>query len=353
MHTKKSIFVATGIYPPESGGPATYAKFLEDKLPARGYSVYVLPFRSVRFLPKVLRHAAYFFLCLVHALRADVVYALDTLSVGLPASLAAMLMRRPFMVRVPGDYAWEQARQRFGVEDELDQFQTKKYTRQVERMRSLQQFVVRRAKAVVVPSEYMKRIVSGWLVPSSPLGTGSNGDEGTDGSKVHRIYSSIQLPPEYELPADKPAGFLVLTIARMVPWKGIDALREVVAREPRWVFKHIDNMPHAQAMGWLKTADVFVLNSTYEGLSHLLVEAMALGTPVVATDVGGNPEIVENEVSGLLVPAKDDEALHAAIKRVEQDRVGAAARAAQALARTKQFSIDNALNQLTQLFEQL
>ena len=343
MQTKKRIFVATGIYPPESGGPATYAKFLEDKLPARGYKVFVLPFRTVRFLPKILRHFAYFLLCLFYAMRADVVYALDTVSVGLPAALAAMVMRRSFMVRVPGDYAWEQARQRYGVEDELDEFQTKQYAKQVERMRSLQQFVVGRAKAIVVPSEYMKRIVSGWLVPS--------GVEGTDGSKVHRIYSSIELPPEYELPADKPPGFLVLTIARPVPWKGIDALRDVVAREPRWVFKHIDNMPHTQAMGWLKAADVFVLNSTYEGLSHLLVEAMALGTPVVATNVGGNPEIVEDGVTGLLVPAKDDEALHAAIKQVELDRVGAAARAAQALARTKQFSIDNALARLTELFQ--
>ncbi len=348
----KRIFVATGIYPPESGGPATYAKFLEDKLPhvnrpgqdgqVGGYKVSVLPFRTVRHLPPGVRHVAYFFKCLAHAWRADIVYALDTLSVGLPAALAAMLLWRPFMVRVPGDYAWEQAQQRFGVEDELDEFQTKRYSWRVEAMRSLQKFVVRRAKAVVVPSEYMKRIVSGWLVPS--------GAEGINPAKVHRIYSSIELPPTYELPADRPQGFLVLTIARPVPWKGIDALSDVVARERGWVFEHIDGLPHDAAMGWIKSADVFVLNSTYEGLSHLLVEAMALGTPVVATNVGGNPELIEDGVSGLLVPPKDDDALHAALRKVHDDRVGAAARAAQALARTKAFSIDTALGRLTELF---
>jgi glycosyltransferase involved in cell wall biosynthesis len=335
MTPKKDIFVATGIYPPESGGPATYSKFLEEKLPARGHSVTVLPFRTVRHLPKLLRHIAYFCKCVARARKADVVYALDTVSVGLPAALAAMLTRRPFMVRVPGDYAWEQARQRFGVEDELDQFQTKRYGWRVELMRRAQRFVVGRAKVVVVPSEYMKHIVSGW----------------TDPAKVHRIYTSIALPPEFELPSDRPEGFLVLTIARPVPWKGLEALERVVAREKGWVFKHVDNLPHAQAMGWIKAADVFVLNSTYEGLSHLLVEAMALGTPVVATRVGGNPELIDDGVSGLLVPAKDDEALHAALKRVHDDTVGTAARAAQALVRSKAFSIDTALSQLCDLLQ--
>lgn len=343
MQPKKTIFVATGIYPPESGGPATYAKFLEEKLPARGYEVSVLPYMEVRTMPKLFRHGAYLAKCLGGARRADIVYALDTLSVGLPAALAAMLLGKPFLVRVPGDYAWEQARQRFGVEDELDAFQTKQYGWRVELMRALQRFVVRRSSAVVVPSEYMKKIVSGWLIPSAV--------EGTNSAKVHRIYTSIELPPAYTPPTDRSDGFLVLTIARPVPWKGIDALRRVVESERGWVFKHIDGLPHAQAMGWVKAADVFVLNSTYEGLSHVLVEAMALGTPVVATNVGGNPELIENEVSGLLVPPKNDDALRAALRRVHDDRVGAAARAAAALARTKRFSIDMALSELMKLFE--
>jgi glycosyltransferase involved in cell wall biosynthesis len=80
---------------------------------------------------------------------------------------------------------------------------------------------------------------------------------------------------------------------------------------------------------------------------------MALGTPVVATRVGGNPELIEDGSTGLLVPPKDDEALYQALRLIHDDRVGAAARAVQALAHTKLFSIDTALGQLTQLFKQL
>ena len=63
-------------------------------------------------------------------------YALDPVSVGLPASLAALVLGKKFILRVAGDYAWEQGRQRFGVTDELDEFQLKKYGWRVERLRS-------------------------------------------------------------------------------------------------------------------------------------------------------------------------------------------------------------------------
>src|SRR3990167_7698484 len=96
------ILIATGLYPPESGGPATYARLLEEYLPARGFGVSVLPFSRVRHLPLGVRHMAYFFRCFCMTFRADVVFAQDTVSVGLPAALATRLAGKKFLVRVPG-----------------------------------------------------------------------------------------------------------------------------------------------------------------------------------------------------------------------------------------------------------
>jgi glycosyltransferase involved in cell wall biosynthesis len=56
--------------------------------------------------------------------------------------------------------------------------------------------------------------------------------------------------------------------------------------------------------------DVFVLSSNSEGISLTVLEAMAHGIPVVATDVGGNPEIIINDETGILVPRGDGEKLH-------------------------------------------
>ncbi len=69
----------------------------------------------------------------------------------------------------------------------------------------------------------------------------------------------------------------------------------------------------------LRLMDVFVLPSLNEGISNTLLEAMATGLPVVATAVGGNPELVENGANGLLVPVGDEKALAAALHRLYLD----------------------------------
>jgi glycosyltransferase involved in cell wall biosynthesis len=70
--------------------------------------------------------------------------------------------------------------------------------------------------------------------------------------------------------------------------------------------------------------DVFVLPSLNEGLGRVLVTAMALGVPVVATKVGGVPEVVEDERQGLLVPSADPQALSRAVTVLLTDRAYAA-----------------------------
>jgi glycosyltransferase involved in cell wall biosynthesis len=70
----------------------------------------------------------------------------------------------------------------------------------------------------------------------------------------------------------------------------------------------------------LKALDVFVLNSVTEGMSYSLLEAMAVGLPTIATDVGSNPELIGDRKRGLLVPTGDGEALVKAILLAVGDR---------------------------------
>jgi len=69
----------------------------------------------------------------------------------------------------------------------------------------------------------------------------------------------------------------------------------------------------------LATMDVFVLPSLNEGMGRALIEAMAVGLPVIATQVGGVPAVVTHEVNGLLVPQADSDALAFALKRLLDD----------------------------------
>ena len=126
---KKTILIATGLYPPDVGGPATYSYLLNQELPRRGWEVKILSFGEVRSWPKIIRHLAYGWKVFRLVRHYQIIYVQDPVSVGLPVCLACALARRSFILKIVGDYAWEQGSQRFGVIDLLDDFslEYKKY----------------------------------------------------------------------------------------------------------------------------------------------------------------------------------------------------------------------------------
>jgi glycosyltransferase involved in cell wall biosynthesis len=87
--------------------------------------------------------------------------------------------------------------------------------------------------------------------------------------------------------------------------------------------------------------DVFVLPSLAEGVSNTILEAMATGLPIIATRVGGNPELVEEGRTALLVPADDPQAMAAAIAVYADDAAKRAQHgAAGRVAAEARFSLD-------------
>jgi len=101
----------------------------------------------------------------------------------------------------------------------------------------------------------------------------------------------------------------------------------------------------------LAASTIFLLPSYHEGMPMALLEAMSWGRPVIATPVGGIPQIVTSEVNGLLVPPGDVAALTAAIARLLEDpalaeRLGNAARTTI----ERGFSLDDALARLGSIY---
>jgi glycosyltransferase involved in cell wall biosynthesis len=99
--------------------------------------------------------------------------------------------------------------------------------------------------------------------------------------------------------------------------------------------------------------DVAVLSSDFEGTPLFVFECMARGTPVVATDVGGLPDIVEDGRTGVLVPRRDPEALATAIVSLLADRERATAIAAAARERLPEFSIEQISARHAELYAEL
>src|SRR5581483_8466125 len=81
----------------------------------------------------------------------------------------------------------------------------------------------------------------------------------------------------------------------------------------------LGSQPRERVLEVLAAADAAVLSSAWENFPHVLVEALAVGTPVIATRVGGVPEIVTDGENGLLVPPNDPDALAGAVRRFFDD----------------------------------
>ncbi len=367
------LLIATGLYPPDIGGPATYTVFLEKHLKEHGVDVTVVHFGQVRKYPKILRHVVYLWKLVRVAVHVDVFYALDTVSVGVPVCIASMLTRKPYLLRVPGDYAWEQGQQRFGVTETLDAYLV--HTRHALPVRMLawiQTRVALRAWHIVVPSEYLKRVVMHW---------------GVRAEKITRVYSAlktIEVRDTHEALRTRlgHTGWVVLSAGRLVPWKGMRALIEVTKKlhdagvpvaleilgdgvSRNALVEQIQNLgadgyirllgelPREQMAERIKAADVFVLNTSYEGLSHQLIEVMSLGVPVVTTPVGGNTELITDAETGILVPYNDTEKMHDALMRLYCDPALGTALATKAYTRTALFHEDVAIKEFVSLTHSL
>jgi len=168
---------------------------------------------------------------------------------------------------------------------------------------------------VITPSYYLKNILTKYYrVPPD---------------KIEVVYNAVELG-EVGQALEKHGHPAVITVGRLVPWKGVDELVEVVPalteRYPDFKLVIVGDGPeeaalrrlcqvinaeaqviftgrvsHEQALAFLRSADVFVLNSRYEGLPHTVLEAMACRCPVIATDIQGTTEVVEDGRTGFTV----------------------------------------------------
>jgi len=211
---------------------------------------------------------------------------------------------------------------------------------------------LRRADAVITVSEDLRQLAMAMgAAPGKTTGI------------LNGCDTSVFFPGDRDT-ARREAGFegdaeLILYAGNLIPSKGlgelIDAFTGIAAARPRAVLAIIGQGEYGDVLktraatagleervlllgrrkaedvaSWMRAADVFCLPSYSEGCPNVVVEALACGRPVVATHVGGIPELIDERV-GILVPPRDaaalGEALESALTRVwDRDRIAAARR---------------------------
>jgi len=334
------ILLTTPIFPPEIGGPATYTHEISRRLLKKGHKVCVVTFADAepevkdievipvrlnyRLLGSLRRQLRLFLTVLRAAREVDLLYAQGAVVVGLCSLIVGKLLKKPVAVKFVGDVAWERAVNTAKTNKSLEEFLTQPeggfYIKLIMR---IQRFVFHRAKKIITPSNYLKNIlVKFYQLP---------------GSKIEVVYNAVELT-EVKACDEKYGQPMAITIGRLVPWKGIDGLIALVPAmtkkyhdfrlvvvgegpeqdrlnrycwemqvEPYVVFT--GRLNHEKTLSLLKRADIFLLNSRYEGLPHTVIEAMACRCPVIATGLEGTREIIEDGRNGITVEPGDTQQL--------------------------------------------
>ena len=351
------LFVASGIFHPEPGGPATYLKAILPALQASGWQARVLtygddppgavspyPVTRIKRQSFWLRYSRYALAARRHLAWADLVYAH---TIDLPLWGASNL---PRVIKIVGDQAWERCLRKGWIPPDIniDEFQSFPGDARVRWQRRARTRQIRAMDAVIVPSRYLKRLALSW---------------GIEPAKIHVIYNALSPapPPSQGRQAiraalrwgDRPT---LVTVARLQAWKGVDHLIAALGSLPDMRLVVVGDGPDRRRLehlarplgdrvlftGLLAPADVqqlmvaadgVALYSGYEGLSHTLLESLRLGTPVLASDKGGNSEIVSHGENGVLAPYVDLEALRSGIQQLMERRAEYAANCSKGLDR--------------------
>lgn len=320
--------------------------WIQERSESRGVSTYIIPtqgmadWRWVNRIRQLLREE-----------RVDLIHAHE-FDANVQGTFAAALTGIPLVATIHGkNYFWEKYRRRLAY-----------------------RWVSRRATMVAVSQNLKEFVVE---------------KVGIDRNRLQVIYNGVDVVPSYEN-ADVSEGRrelglpeydrVVGVVGNLYPVKGhqylIESIPSILNKCPNTSFLfagrgHLETelKQQVQRLGLegrvhflglrqdiariLTLLDVFVLPSLSEGLSMAILEAMIAGKPVVATEVGGNPELVLNGKSGFLVPPRDCQALANSVTTLLTNRQQAIQFSEEGKRRAEgQFSLATMVNTYQALYDE-
>jgi glycosyltransferase involved in cell wall biosynthesis len=330
------VLIVSGIWPPDVGGPASHAPEVAGWLLGRGHEVEVVvtadvqpaqevfPVRwAARSLPAGVRHATALRLIATRARHADVVYSTGMFG---RSSAGAGLARTPLVLKLTADPAFERARRRGLVDGEVLDFQAGGGGPLAGVLRSARDAALARAAHVVCPSAFMRDLVLSWGVPAERVTLLPNPAPLVDDAAPFEVGPRPVLAFAGRLTAQKNLD-IALAVLRELPEVRLlvagdgpaRARLEQAALDLGDRVRFLGPVPRAEVLGLLRAADVAILTSDWENFPHGVVEALAVGTPVIATRTGGVAEVVSDGENGLLVEPQDANSFAAAVQRYLTD----------------------------------
>lgn len=373
----KKILLVTTIYPPQIGGPATFINHFARFLNEKGNKVTVVCISDKKFPEidkqesfKVYRITPGFFKVTFHLRKWLILFYTifsndKVLLNGLEEESYKIckFLNKKYILKIVGDKAWENGRNKSLTTLNIDEFQKEKIENNtLLQIRLKMQSYVQGASLVYVPSDYLKGIVIGW---------GKKADD------VVVVHNSVPVQTINKIEKKSNGLFKILFVGRITNWKGVELLlmavngmnnvevticgdgpalsvyEEMNRRLGNSNVIFTGRIKPSVVSELLTQTDVLVLASLYEGLSHTLLEAISFGKPCIASNIGGNPEVITHGYNGLLFDPYNHIELRDHILKLVNDNDYYNKLANGALESTLKFNIDNNFKKVEDLLLQL
>ena len=325
------ILITVGIFPPDIGGPASFVPKIAKLLQENGFEVTIIclsnekivdneSYKIIRILRNqnlMIRWIKTIFKMISNGRNADTIFVN-----GLPmeAYISNLFLRKKLIRKVVGDWAWERGRNKGIIDDSFDEFQKNKHNLHLEIAKFSRGWTATKADLVITPSVHLKNVVKNWGVSENNL-------------KV--IYNGTKIQSKITKKENEVLHFI--TVGRLAPWKNIDKIIQAMAilneKGFNFIFNIVGSGPLNEKLkilvkelklenkifflGQKNTeelneiyldSDIYIQASGYEGLPHVILEAINFNLSIISTPIGGTNEILLDGKNGWILRLKDEKA---------------------------------------------
>ena len=318
------ILITVGIFPPDIGGPASFVPKIAELYSNSGHDVTVvcltdrkqndnLNFKVVRILRNqnlLIRWVKTVSQIIRQGYNADLFFVN-----GLPMEsyIANIFTRKKLIRKIVGDWAWERGMNKKIINESFDEFQNNKHNLHLEIAKFSRGWTATKADLIITPSNHLKNVVKSW---------------GVKENRIKVIYNGTKLKNKPDPIDDQPNDyFKFITVGRLAPWKNIDIIIEALSdykkANQNFIFYIVGSGPEEIKLKklvndldlenfvtftgqlqkddlnyYLQKSDIYIQASSYEGLPHVILEAMSHNLSIISTPIGGTNEVIQDGKNG-------------------------------------------------------
>src|SRR5210317_977648 len=318
-----NILITVGIFPPDVGGPASFVPKITNHLINMDNKVKIIcladeenllledeldVFRIKRSTYLPIRWFKTISLIIKHGRKSDILFVNG---LGVEAAIANLYLRKKIVRKIVGDPVWERFYNKKRTFETFDDFQNLKQNLYVRIQKLIRNWSISSSEVVITPSDHLKEFINR-INPKTEVLKINNGIEITEFKRSKAPLHEFNILINSRLVVQKNIHFVIEAMGSI---KNLDVNLKIIGEGGEFErledlitnlniqnkVKMIGKVENNLISEYLKTSNLFIQASDYEGLPHSILEAINYEVPILSTEVGGCKDLLDNGDRGFII----------------------------------------------------